>query len=162
MIVIMLRYIRSNSLNSPRFQLLIFVTLLIILLGFYVGMNSQVLAQGQGYVGFTVVCNDPGQTYIATFDTCLDFGTALSSTVTYAMILGILLTGAKVIIGAISYIMAAGDPVKLENARDTITDAFLGLVLLASAWILLTYVNDTFPEEWGIDFFNFAPPVATP
>ncbi len=105
------------------------------------------------HVGITsnVSCPD-GQTYIAIFDSCLDFGQAISTMVSTTLIIGMLLAGMKLAIGAMQFVFSSGNPEKLTAARETLTDAALGLTLLVSAWVLLTYLQGTLPENWQIHF----------
>lgn len=103
--------------------------------------------------GFGVGCGT-NQTYIGIFDACLDFGQVIGGTVSWAMIIGTMLALIKFAIGAINFVMSAGDPGKLENARITITDAMIGLVLMVSAWVMLGYLNASFPDDWQINFFT--------
>ena len=101
---------------------------------------------------FAVECNiNAGETYIAIFDSCLNFSQTVGLGVTWSLMIGTLLAGIKLAIGAFQLILSTGEPQKLQNARETITDAFLGLVLLSIAWVLLGYLNATFPETWNIN-----------
>lgn len=95
-----------------------------------------------------------GTTFIAVFDTCLDFGQAIGWATSYALVIGTLIALVKLAIGAIQFIMSSGNATKLENARMTMTDAVVGLVLIVSAWVLLGYISASFPEEWRIHFFT--------
>lgn len=96
----------------------------------------------------------PNETYIATFDACLDFGTSLGLAITYGMILATLMAGVKFAVGAVRMIFSAGNPQKLSDARDDLTDAAIGLVLLATAFVLIRFLDATFPSEWNIQLFN--------
>lgn len=46
------------------------------------------------------------------------------------------------IIGGFKYLTAGGDPKKAESARNTLTYAILGLVLLILAWFILYFVKN--------------------
>ncbi len=137
MIKIMSRFIRLT-----RALLILFILLIPVIVSPAIA-NAQALSN--------VSCPD-GQTYIGIFDTCLNFGSMISMTVTAALTIGILLAGMKLAIGAMQFIFSSGNPEKLQSARDTLTDAALGLTLLAAAWVLLTYLQGTLPEDWQIHF----------
>ncbi|OGM10802.1 hypothetical protein A2Z22_02860 [Candidatus Woesebacteria bacterium RBG_16_34_12] len=45
------------------------------------------------------------------------------------------------ILGGFKYITSAGDPKKTESAKNTITYAILGLVLMALAYLILVFIS---------------------
>ncbi|MCA9391875.1 hypothetical protein KC614_01560 [candidate division WWE3 bacterium] len=100
---------------------------------------------------YAVQCPNASDTYFSIFDACLDFGGAIGTLITWIMILGTLITGVKLAIGAIQMLFSGGDPAKLESARDTLTDAFLGLTFMVIAWVIFGYLNQSFPAEWQIN-----------
>lgn len=59
------------------------------------------------------------------------------------------------IVGGFSFLFSGGDTKKLEQARGTITNAFLGLIIIVAAYLLLRVVADV----TGIkDFLQFKIP----
>jgi hypothetical protein len=138
----MSRYIRFSVLT----RLLVF-----FLLALSITISPQFTGAQSGT--FSIDCPQ-GETYIALFDSCLGFADAVGLAVSWSLIIGILIAGVKLSIGAIQYMFSTGDPQKLQNARDTLTDAALGLVLLVSAWVLLGYIEASLPASWGIRFFT--------
>lgn len=52
-------------------------------------------------------------------------------------IAGFLLAFVFLITGAISWISSGGDKQKLESARDQITNAIVGIVIVAAAWAIM-------------------------
>ncbi len=94
------------------------------------------------------------QTYIAIFDSCLDFASTMSWTMTWALIIASLLALVRFAIGSIQLVFSTGDPSKLQNGRESLTDAILGLVLLSIAWIVFGYLNSTLPPEWQINLLT--------
>jgi len=60
---------------------------------------------------------------------------------TFALLVSGLLAFAVIVYGAVERIFAAGNPSKISDADDRIKDAFLGLLLLAGAYILLNTIN---------------------
>jgi hypothetical protein len=54
------------------------------------------------------------------------------------------------VIGGIKWIMSGGDKGKTEEARNQITAALVGLVVVFSAWAIATLIKTLF----GVDIFN--------
>jgi hypothetical protein len=52
------------------------------------------------------------------------------------------------IIGGFNWITSGGDKAKLQSARDRITNAFIGLVVLVGGWAILALAGHFF----GVDF----------
>ena len=94
-----------------------------------------------------------GKVYIAIFDTCLNFGEGIGMGVSWSLVIGAMIALVKFAIGSWQLIMSTGKPTKLSNARATTTDAVLGFIMIAAAWVLLEALSGTFPEEWHINFF---------
>lgn len=46
------------------------------------------------------------------------------------------------IVGGFKYLTAGGDPKAAESARNTITYAILGLVLIVAAWFILKFISE--------------------
>lgn len=46
------------------------------------------------------------------------------------------------IVGGFKYLIAGGDPKAAESARNTITYAILGLVLIVAAWFILKFISE--------------------
>lgn len=55
------------------------------------------------------------------------------------------------IIGGFKYLTAGGDAKAAESARNTITYAILGLVLIIAAWFILKFIS----EFTGVDVTQF-------
>jgi hypothetical protein len=60
------------------------------------------------------------------------------------------------IFGGIKYITSGGDKAQTESARGTITAALIGLVIVFSAWAIITLINAFF----GIDILELEIPTA--
>ena|SRR3989344_4260745 len=60
----------------------------------------------------------------------------------------------SLIIGGISWISSAGDKGKLEEARNRIVHALIGLIIVGSAWAVATIMGQFF----GLDFKNLPIP----
>lgn len=71
-------------------------------------------------------------------------------TETVSSIIGIMTIGATIwfifqfLIGGISWITAGGDKTKLQQARDRITNAFIGLIIVVAGWSILALAGQFF------------------
>jgi hypothetical protein len=63
-------------------------------------------------------------------------GPLITNVFSGAILVGVILTLAYLIWGAIDWIMSEGDKQKYETARNKITHAVIGLVILALIWLV--------------------------
>ncbi len=77
---------------------------------------------------------DPAQGF---FD---NMGTLISGLLNFVIIIAALLVFIYLLWGGIEWITSGGDKGKTESARNKITSAIIGLIVLAAAWALLTIV----------------------
>ena len=59
----------------------------------------------------------------------------------WAVILGVILVFGMLIYASFRYIISAGDATKINAAKDKLSSAFLGLILLFGSWILMSVLN---------------------
>jgi hypothetical protein len=78
-------------------------------------------------------------------------GIFIGNLLSVVMMAGALLTLFFLIIGAIEWITSGGDSGKLEKARNKITNAVIGLVVLAASLAIFILVE----KILEIDFLNF-------
>jgi hypothetical protein len=64
------------------------------------------------------------------------FGELLSTIISWAIIIGALITLMFILIGGFNYVTAGDDSDKAEGARKTITNGVIGLIIIASAFVL--------------------------
>jgi len=57
--------------------------------------------------------------------------------------LGILFTFIAIVIAGFTYMTSTGNPSKISEAQGNIKDAFIGLALLLSSWLILNTINPT-------------------
>lgn len=69
-----------------------------------------------------------------------DIGTLLSGLLNIVIIIAALLVFVYLILGGIEWITSGGDKGKTESARNKITSAIIGLIVLAASWAILTIV----------------------
>ena len=78
-----------------------------------------------------------------------NIGSLIGGAVGVIIILALILTFFYLIIGGISWITSGGDKGQVEAARNRITNALIGLAIVAGAWALMKLVGFFF----GIDPF---------
>lgn len=61
------------------------------------------------------------------------------------------------VLGGVHWILSGGDKAKTEGARNQITAALVGLVIVFSAWAILQLIKTFF----GVDLFQLSIPSAT-
>ena len=75
-----------------------------------------------------------------------ELGALASIVISYAITLAGSAALIILVIGGIRYILASDDPKKLATARDTITWAIIGLVIVASSWGIYTILTRIIAE----------------
>lgn len=69
-----------------------------------------------------------------------DVGQLINRALNFVMVLGALLVFMYLIWGGIEWITSGGDKGKTESARNKITSAVIGLIVLAASWAILGLV----------------------
>ena len=92
-----------------------------------------------------------------------DFGVMFSSILNVVMLIAAVLVFAFLIFGGIQWITAGGDKTKAEEARNKITSAVIGLVIVAASYALINLIvnflgfgsfNDVFKNVGTINDAN--------
>ncbi len=89
-----------------------------------------------------------------------DIGTIVSGAIGAAFIIAGLLTFAYLVWGGLQWITAGGDKASLEQARGRITNALVGMTIIASAYAIIQLVEYVFGYSIGgaiPQFFNPIP-----
>jgi len=71
-----------------------------------------------------------------------DFGTLISSLVGVLLIVSALLAFFYLILGGIQWITSGGDKAGMEGARNKITHAIVGLIIVGAAWAVMILVQN--------------------
>jgi len=71
-----------------------------------------------------------------------DIGALISAVVGTLLIVSALITFVYLILGGIQWITSGGDKTAMEAARNKITHAIVGLVIVASAWAIMALVQN--------------------
>lgn len=85
-------------------------------------------------------------------------GLLISNVVGGLFIAGFLLSFVFFIMGGFTWITAGGDKTKLEKARDELTNAIIGLIVVAAAFALSSLVANFF----GLQFTSLTLPAIQP
>ncbi len=117
--------------------------------------TNLVLAVPQVYAQDTINLDQPG----SDFDplTSLTIPSIISGLVKLAMVVVAIVFFAMLIWGGIRWITSRGDKTEVENARNQITHALIGLAIVFVAWAILTLLNSLF----GVDLFQLEIPSFT-
>lgn len=81
----------------------------------------------------------------------LTLGAIIGFAINAVLILAAILFFFMLILGGVRWIVSGGDKTNTEAARSQVTAAIIGLVIVFSAWIILTFVLSIFGIE-GTDF----------
>lgn len=71
-----------------------------------------------------------------------DFGKLISAAVGTLMIIAALLAFFYLILGGIQWITSGGDKAGMETARNKITHAIVGLIIVGAAWAIMLLVQN--------------------
>ncbi len=89
----------------------------------------------------------------------LVFGSLLGAFIAAFFIFSFIFALVYLLLGGISWITASGDKAKLEDARNKITHAIVGLLIVGSVWAIMLFLGTFF----GISFPNIPfPSVLSP
>jgi len=99
--------------------------------------------------------DQPGSDFDAL--TGLTIPSIISGLVKLAMVVVAIVFFAMLIWGGIRWITSRGDKTEVENARNQITHALIGLAIVFVAWAILTLLNSLF----GVDLFQLEIPSFT-
>jgi hypothetical protein len=83
----------------------------------------------------------------------------ITTAITLLLVVGGLLFFFMFLLGAIGFITAGGDKIKVDNARGRMTTAFLGIILLFSSWAIITVIETIFGVK--ILLIDLAPLIIT-
>ena len=86
--------------------------------------------------------------------TGITFGGIVSGVITLAFILAAIIAFAFLVFGGITWITSGGDKAKTESARNMITAALVGLLIVFAAWAIMSLIQIFF----GVSVFNFSLP----
>lgn len=68
-------------------------------------------------------------------------GDLIASYYQFALLAGVVLAFGVIVYGGVKYVLAVGNPSTQSDARDQVTQALLGLLLLLGAYIILNTIN---------------------
>ncbi len=71
-----------------------------------------------------------------------DFGKLISALVGTILIIAALLAFLYLILGGVRWITSGGDKAGMEEARNKITHAIVGLIVVGAAWAIMTLVQN--------------------
>ena len=104
-------------------------------------LAGAVFAQGRNIRNITI---EPSQGFAT------DIGVLIQAVLSFVMVIAALLVFLYLIWGGIEWITSGGDKGKTENARGKITAAVIGLIILATAFAVLTLVLNFLGFSGGV------------
>lgn len=87
-----------------------------------------------------------------------DIGVLISKVISFAFIIAGILTFGFLVYGGMIWLTAGGDKTNTEKARTMITNAIIGLAIIASSWALMKVLSFFF----GVDVFEGNIPIPKP
>lgn len=102
--------------------------------------------------------NLPGTAHIETDNIGSGFAPWLGSIMSFAMLIAALLVFFYLLWGGFEWVTSGGDKGKLEKARQRITGAVTGIVILASVTAIFMVIQ----QFLGIQVLTFVPSTTTP
>ena len=97
--------------------------------------SALAAAGGPGNATFTMNTPKAGGKTVAT-----DVGKIITNAFSLIMTIAALITFVYLIMGAIGWLTSGGDKGKVEEARNKITAAVIGLLILAASWAVFTLI----------------------
>jgi len=71
----------------------------------------------------------------------LDLGVFISNVIGFALIMAALASFGYLVMGGIQWITGGGDKGKIEEARNRITNAIVGLAIVAASWAIFLLLD---------------------
>jgi len=114
-------------------------------------LNILAQAPTQIPLDFVQIGQDGLQGSVETADFGLGFGNWLGNIFGIIMVIALLILLGMLVIGAMGWLTSGGDSSKLENARNRMVHAVIGILILASVLAIFMFVQYLL----GIDIFSF-------
>lgn len=121
----------------------------------YVGGAATALTLAASQVQAINIIGDEGLKKPTGF--AADLGQVINSVLSFVLVIAALLVLMYLIMGGIEWITSGGDKGKTEGARNKITAAVIGLVVLAAAFAIFTLVVKFLGFSNTNDIFNITP-----
>lgn len=102
-------------------------------------------------VAGSVLASEPVGTITTGTGWATNIGSLISSVLNIIMVVALLLVFLYLILGGIQWITSGGDKGKTEEARNKITSAVIGIIILAAAYALVQFVAWILGFEGGIN-----------
>lgn len=94
---------------------------------------------------------DPDKVYVALLDQCVNFASFGNTLMNILIILGLLAGGFRISLGFFMVISAQGNPSRLQEGREAVTQALVGMAVVSSAWIMVQFFESFIPSEWFVN-----------
>ncbi len=111
-------------------------------------LATPALAQSGGTVGF----EKPAGVQIT------DIGRLISSGISVVIIISGILVFVYLVWGGIEWLTSGGDKTRVESARNRISNALIGLAIIAASWALVRIIAYFFGVDAGLSTFTIPKP----
>ena len=121
-------------------------------IGLAIVMSANII---MGAIRIALVNNNGGSLgNCATESGCVDPNTMVTNLIQWVVGIAGVVSVAFIVYGGISYTISAGDPSKLQKAKQIILYALIGLVIVALAEIITAFVSNTIRNANNTAFIN--------
>ncbi|MCA9390094.1 hypothetical protein KC571_01710 [candidate division WWE3 bacterium] len=94
---------------------------------------------------------DPDATYVALVNRCVYIDEFAQLLLNLMILIGVFAAIYRLSIGFFLFITAQGDPTSLQNGREALTEAVVGLLIVVGAWALIQLFNAFLPANWLVN-----------
>ena len=106
--------------------------------------NISCVDEGTGEV-------NPDVVYVSLVNRCVNVDEFSSFLLTGMVIVGVLAAIYRLSAGFFMIVTAEGEPTKLQNGREALTEAIVGVTVVVGAYALIQLIGNSLPETWLIN-----------
>ena len=94
---------------------------------------------------------DPDKVYVSIANRCVDVDEFSSIMLNALIIIGVLASVYRLSVGFFMIVTAEAEPQRLQNGREAITEAIVGVTVVVSAYALISILGGSLPQNWLIN-----------
>lgn len=89
-------------------------------------------------------------TYVAITDSCVNVKDFAQFLLDLMILAGVMVSIYRATAGFFMFITAQGDPQRLQNGREALTQSMVGLVIVVGGWVFIRAFETILPDAWKI------------
>ncbi len=89
-------------------------------------------------------------TYVAITDSCVNVEDFANFMLDLMILIGVLVSIYRATAGFFMFITAQGDPQRLQNGREALTQSMVGLVIVVGGYVFIRAFESILPDSWKI------------